>query len=278
MPPTETVEADAGKAPADQMSNRPEKIAAERAPVPKAEAVPDPAMRSQDSAAAVKTGADLVQNLGVSAPVHHAAPTQSTAAANAAAAAAPTPAPAATVPVAGLAVEIAAQSNAGRNRFEIRLDPPELGRIDVRLEIDGDGQVKSRLIVERSETLDMLRRDAPQLERALQQAGLKTSDNALEFSLRDQAPQRDDERSNRTPPAWSCPMTARPRSTRCSTIMDDCSGSAAASTSACKENTHGHPSDQSGGHLHHRLGNDRLRHRSRWGHVGQELQPVPAPC
>lgn len=90
------------------------------------------------------------------------------------------------VPVAGLAVEIAAQSRAGKNRFEIRLDPPELGRIDVRLDMDKDGNVTSRMIVERSETLDLLRRDAQQLERALNQAGLKTSDNALEFSLRDQ--------------------------------------------------------------------------------------------
>ncbi len=32
----------------------------------------------------------------------------------------------------------------------------------------------------------MLQRDAPQLERSLQQAGLKTADNALQFSLRDQ--------------------------------------------------------------------------------------------
>jgi hypothetical protein len=32
----------------------------------------------------------------------------------------------------------------------------------------------------------MLRRDAPALERSLQQAGLKTADNALQFSLRDQ--------------------------------------------------------------------------------------------
>ena len=116
-------------------------------------------------------------------------PTQSSAAAVAAAAAAPTPAPA--VPVAGLAVEIAAQAHAGKNRFEIRLDPPELGRIDVRLEIDRDGNVSSRLVVERSETLDLLRRDATQLERALQQAGLKTADNALEFSLRQQASHRD---------------------------------------------------------------------------------------
>ena len=95
------------------------------------------------------------------------------------------------VPVAGLAVEIAAQARSGKHRFEIRLDPPELGRVDVRLEIDSEGHVKSRLVVERAETLDLLRRDAPQLERALQQAGLKTSDNALEFSLRHQAPHHD---------------------------------------------------------------------------------------
>lgn len=89
------------------------------------------------------------------------------------------------VPVAGLAVAIAAHAQTGKNHFEIRLDPPELGRIDVRLDVDRDGQVTSHLRVERPETLDLLRRDAPALERALQQAGLKTSDNGLQFSLRD---------------------------------------------------------------------------------------------
>jgi flagellar hook-length control protein FliK len=89
------------------------------------------------------------------------------------------------VPVAGLAVEIAANAHNGNNRFEIRLDPPELGRIDVQLHIDSEGQVTSHLRVERPETLDLLRRDAPSLERALQQAGLKTSDSGLQFSLRD---------------------------------------------------------------------------------------------
>lgn len=89
------------------------------------------------------------------------------------------------VPVSGIAVEITAQARAGNNRFEIRLDPPELGRIDVRLDIDQDGNVKSRLVIERSDTYDLLRRDASTLERALQQAGLKTSENGLEFTLRD---------------------------------------------------------------------------------------------
>jgi hypothetical protein len=91
------------------------------------------------------------------------------------------------VPMAGLAVEIATQAHDGKRQFEIRLDPPELGRIDVRLEVDRDGHAKSRLIADRTATLDLLRREAPQLERALAQAGLKMSDNALEFALRQHA-------------------------------------------------------------------------------------------
>jgi flagellar hook-length control protein FliK len=91
------------------------------------------------------------------------------------------------VPLESLAVEIASRALPGRSRFEIRLDPPELGRIDVRLDIDRSGNVTSRLVVEKAETLDVLRRDAHQLERALQDAGLKTSDNGMQFSLRDQA-------------------------------------------------------------------------------------------
>lgn len=89
------------------------------------------------------------------------------------------------IPVAGLAVEIVSRAMDGHRRFEIRLDPPELGRIDVRLDVDHGGKVTSRLMVERAETLDLLRRDAPQLERALQHAGLNT-EGGLEFSLRDQ--------------------------------------------------------------------------------------------
>src|SRR5262249_27286512 len=91
------------------------------------------------------------------------------------------------VPIAGLALQIAARAQAGNNRFEIRLDPPELGRIDVRLDVDREGRVSSRLVAEKAETLELLRREAPELERALQQAGLKTSDNGMQFTLRDQS-------------------------------------------------------------------------------------------
>ena len=104
------------------------------------------------------------------------------------------------VPVQAIAAEITANVQIGRSRFEIRLDPPELGRIDVRLDVDRQGNVTSHLIVEKASTLDFLRRDAQQLERALQDAGLKTSDNSLQFSLRDQQ-QQSDRQAEREPPA-----------------------------------------------------------------------------
>jgi flagellar hook-length control protein FliK len=81
------------------------------------------------------------------------------------------------VPLKGvaLAVEIVSRMREGLRRFEIRLDPPELGRIDVRLEVDRHGQATTKLTVDRPETLDLLQREARGLERALQQAGLRRS-------------------------------------------------------------------------------------------------------
>ncbi len=83
-----------------------------------------------------------------------------------------------------IAFELGRQVQDGNTRFQIRLDPPELGRIDVRLDIDKAGQVHARLTVEKSETLDLMQRDQRALERALQQAGLDNSKTNLEFSLK----------------------------------------------------------------------------------------------
>jgi flagellar hook-length control protein FliK len=91
------------------------------------------------------------------------------------------------VPLAGVPFAIAARVEAGEKQFEIRLDPPDLGRIEVRLNVDSSGRATSHLVVDRADTLDLLRRDAPALERALQSAGLTTDDGALQFSLRDQS-------------------------------------------------------------------------------------------
>jgi flagellar hook-length control protein FliK len=121
------------------------------------------------------------QTLGTVGPQLPAATTNATPALSVTAA---TNAP---VPLSGLALEIAASVKNGKSSFEIRLDPAELGRIDVRIDIDRSGQVTSHLTVEKPETLSMLQQDAPQLQRALDDAGLKTGSGGLQFSLRDQS-------------------------------------------------------------------------------------------
>lgn len=83
-----------------------------------------------------------------------------------------------------IAFELARQTGDGNTRFQIRLDPIELGKIDVRLDIDASGRVTARLTVEKPETLDMMQRDQKGLERALQQAGLDGAKTSLEFSLK----------------------------------------------------------------------------------------------
>jgi flagellar hook-length control protein FliK len=83
-----------------------------------------------------------------------------------------------------VAFEVVRQFEAGNTRFQIRLDPPELGRIDVKLDVDKSGAVNARLTVERPETLDLMQRDQRALQQALQQAGLDGQKTNLEFSLR----------------------------------------------------------------------------------------------
>jgi flagellar hook-length control protein FliK len=83
-----------------------------------------------------------------------------------------------------IAFELARQTMDGNTRFQIRLDPAELGRIDVQLDIDTNGQVNARLVVEKAETLDLMQRDQRGLEKALQQAGLDSAKTNLEFSLK----------------------------------------------------------------------------------------------
>ncbi|MCP8940947.1 flagellar hook-length control protein FliK, partial [Alsobacter sp. SYSU M60028] len=98
------------------------------------------------------------------------------------------PAPPAT-PVAMVPIEIGMRALEGARQFQIRLHPEEYGRVDVKLDLDGDGRVKAHLVVDRVETLALLQRDARTLERAFEQAGLKTGDGALQFSLGQQGQQ-----------------------------------------------------------------------------------------
>ncbi|WP_181708071.1 flagellar hook-length control protein FliK [Chthonobacter rhizosphaerae] len=89
-----------------------------------------------------------------------------------------------TVPMGQLGMEIARQALAGETSFQIRLDPADLGRVDVRLELSESGEAKAHLTVERRDTLDLLSRDQRALERALREAGFEAKDGSVSLSLR----------------------------------------------------------------------------------------------
>jgi flagellar hook-length control protein FliK len=82
-----------------------------------------------------------------------------------------------------LALRIASRSADGENNFAIRLDPPELGRIEVNLNVNSDGQAQASLSADKPQTLDLLQKDSSALERALKDAGINLA-GGMTFSLK----------------------------------------------------------------------------------------------
>lgn len=69
------------------------------------------------------------------------------------------------------------------SRFEIRLDPAELGKVDVRIEVDRDGRVQAVLAAKDAVAADALTRGLRSLENALTQAGFDLGDNGVQVEL-----------------------------------------------------------------------------------------------
>ncbi len=80
----------------------------------------------------------------------------------------------------------------GMDRVTIQLDPPDLGRVDVRIELNVDGRNQVIFSADNRDTLDLLQRDARQLERALQEAGIDADSSDMEFTLNQQSDGQDE--------------------------------------------------------------------------------------
>jgi flagellar hook-length control protein FliK len=167
-----------------------------------ADAAPLPAQTTPAQAGAPQAAVNAVAAAAAPAPNHLPA---------GASAAAPQQAAASnhiahTPDVNGLAVAIFARSQSGAKQFDIRLDPPELGRVDVRLSIDAGGKAQAHLTADHSDTLTLLRQDAPARTRALRETGLDVSQDGLNFSLRGQQQQESGGQQGR---GFSRPQGAR---------------------------------------------------------------------
>jgi flagellar hook-length control protein FliK len=111
---------------------------------------------------------------------------------------APTPQP--PLPVAALPASIAIKALSGSNHFDIRLNPEELGRINVSLEIDQDGTIRASIAAERPEALQLIVREARALEQAFDQAGFRRDEGALNFSLSDRQSSPQDQGNSQSKP------------------------------------------------------------------------------
>ncbi len=69
--------------------------------------------------------------------------------------------------------------------IEIRLDPVELGQVDVKLETGHDGKLHAVLSTESAEAFELLKKDSSALENALREAGIDLADGAVTFALND---------------------------------------------------------------------------------------------
>lgn len=83
-------------------------------------------------------------------------------------------------------VEIARHSKDGRDNLVIRLDPVELGKIQIRIQFDDQGSLRAHVSAESPAALEMLRRDSGDLARALNDAGVRTDPQSFQFDARGQ--------------------------------------------------------------------------------------------
>jgi hypothetical protein len=66
----------------------------------------------------------------------------------------------------------------------MKLEPPELGQVQIRIDRPADNApAHIAITVERAETLQLLLRDQPQLQRALDQAGVPAEGRTISFHV-----------------------------------------------------------------------------------------------
>jgi len=84
-----------------------------------------------------------------------------------------------------IAAQILRKLEGRSTRFEMSLTPDDLGRVDVKLDIDSEGRLAARLAFDNPAAAADLRGRADELRRQLQDAGFHVADDAFEFADRD---------------------------------------------------------------------------------------------
>ena len=75
----------------------------------------------------------------------------------------------------------------GVDQITVQLMPEDLGRIEVKLELGQDAVTRVSFLVDKQHTFDLIQRDAAQLERMLQDAGVRADAGSMQFNLRQES-------------------------------------------------------------------------------------------
>ena len=92
--------------------------------------------------------------------------------------------------------EVVRSIGAGKNEVAIRLDPANLGRVDIHMSFGDDGRMRAVIAADNPTTFHMLKQDASVLARTLSDAGVKTDASDLRFDMRQGGQQRDGQPSS----------------------------------------------------------------------------------
>lgn len=84
-----------------------------------------------------------------------------------------------------IAAQIVRRLEGRSTRFDMVLTPEDLGRVDVKLDIDSEGRLAARLAFDNPAAATDLRGRADELRRQLQDAGFQLAHDALDFSERE---------------------------------------------------------------------------------------------
>ncbi|MBC7908045.1 MAG: flagellar hook-length control protein FliK [Rhodospirillaceae bacterium] len=84
-----------------------------------------------------------------------------------------------------VSIQILKQAKNGSDSIKVQLKPVELGAIEIKLEVAKDGTVSAVVTADNKDTLAMLQKDSSNLQKALEDAGLKTDSNSMTFNLRE---------------------------------------------------------------------------------------------
>lgn len=137
---------------------------------------------------AASAGAEAAQTAGLNTPTGPQSPLQQNTAARKAAA--PPPPPSQHKSAAEqVSVQITKALLDGMDKIRIQLRPASMGRVDVQIELSRDGHVSAVISADNKHTLDLLKQDSRELQKALQDAGLHAGTGDLTFSLNENGTQ-----------------------------------------------------------------------------------------